>query len=454
MIGILKLGLHAVKNTTRDKQFHGVWTVYRKEQGRLVLVSPFYGLTFMFASRSITEMIHLSVSELIETGEIKKLGPPENWPAERHGEVDLWLACLLEMLRSNNFTEELVENFLWYIGSVPFEEWPEEIKSLVSRATQMDKSEKYRFLTESTGDKRWAGKLLKSSQLNRSEIRKEFQGRSIPIIFLPLGGEEKGVLAQMCLLAYRQLRERGQEDDTLLGYVQEYIQGIVGYSLSKMGIKSVSARDVSERILSYLLERYSVPVSYGSFSSYIRKYAQRVINQETGSEFTMDTDFFQDSLEKREFQDWQSGEDELSTGFIEGPVCFSKKDGYAEKKYTVQEAAKVIDCREDWLYYQLRTGKIAGYEPQEIITEQEMIIRNVGNTRLDKKALKKLKELYELKVARGYVSKETKKKYPPLAERVAEERGTKLRAAQRWIKRRLDKGMTLDEILREAGIKR
>ena len=449
MIEILKLGLKAVKDTTQDKQVYGVWTVYRKDQGRYILTSPFYGLIFMFASRSIPEMIHPSVIELIETGEIKKLGPPEGWTSERHGEVDLWLACLLKMLRNNNFSEDLVEKFLWYISNVPFEDWSEEIKSLVSQVTQMDKSEKYRFLAESAGDKKRARKLLESSQLNRSEIKKEFQGRNIPIIFLPPGGEEKGVLAQMCLWAYRQLRDQGREDNTLLGHVQKYIRGAVVDFFIKKGIEKPPARvvrNVSETILSHLLERYSVPSSYGSFSSYIRRCAPGFVSQETGSEFTMDTDFFQDSLEKKEFQDWERRERENGeeygglAGQNEEVIPFPDKEGC-----TVPEAARIIGCKEGWLYYQLRTGKIEGYEPEEIITEQETITRNRGNTILGNEAVEELEVLYLLKKASEKSS---------IAKIIAKKRRTELRAAQAWKKRRLDKGMSLAEILFEAGVKR
>lgn len=152
---------------------------------------------------------------------------------------------------------------------------------------------------------------------------------------------------------------------------------------------------------------------------------------------------FQGSIDKREFQKWQSGNTDGNLA-----VSIKSKDGY-----TVQEAAWIIGCSEDWLYYQLRTGKISGHLPQTIITEQATITRNRGNTRLDENALEQAKKLFELKVARAKLG-EKGLNGEGLAKLIADKRNTGLRSAQRWIQRRLEKGMSLSDILREAGIKR
>lgn len=444
MIEILKLGIKAIKRSSKVKEIHGVWTVYRKKQGRYVLTSPFYNLTFLFiANHNMFEEMRPSLRELTETGQIKKLGMPENWPAERYGEVNLWIACLVEKLRTKNFPEELIERFFWFITKVPPEKHPEEVSILVDQVSQMGKVEMYRFLAESTGDEKWARKLIKSSQLNRSEIKKEFQGRNIPIIFLPPGEEEKGVLAQMCLWAYRQLKERGKESDDLLIYLQEYVEKVVIGFLQSKGIRGISIRDISESVLGYLIEKYGTPFSYGSFSEYIRRCAQRFINEEIGTEAKIGTEMLQSSMDKREFQKWQSGN-------IDGNLAASTK---SKDSYTVKEAAQIIRCREDWLYYQLRTGKISAHLPQTIITEQTTITRNRNNTRLDKNAIEQAKKLFELKVARAKLG-EKGLNGEGLAKLIADKRNTGLRAAQRWIKRRLEKGMSLPDILHESGINR
>lgn len=456
MIEIFKEGLWAAKEATAEKSKRGGWTVYIKGQNRRILIG--YGLRFMFSYRPLMEMILPPASEMVGAGDVPV---PEDTTRERLAHVNLWTACFLEMLKEQGLHEDGVLKLVAYISVTPLEQMHEEVRELLEKVPQTTKKQYY-FLFERIDDKQWVDKLLERSRLDRAEIKKAFSGRQIPIIFMQNKGGEEAELAQMCLWAMRQGKKLNEIEQFLYDFVSETITTFIkkkrtseqkreSYSTLEEGHYKSKTRETEDFITTgdivsdtylHILKHWETPFSQGSFYSYIYRCAAGFYSKELGKENRVwwrgdNTGF---AIERKTCQKWLKASKPL--GFAT-PVMLNSEAvwHHGQDYYTVYQAAEEIGCTEDWLYYQLRKGKLVSCPQTKMVTEQITIIKR-NDIDLTYKAVKEAEELFYLSVLRK----------ADFTQLVATRRNTGRRAAQRWVKRRVDQGRGFKEIVSEAGI--
>ncbi len=405
MLDKLTSGLELVKNMTpehKKKTAHG-WEAITLAPDRYLLRG--HSLSIAFYKQSIPAMILPCVLDAINNG---TLGKPEDWPYEYHAQVSMWTACLYFILLNKGLDQEEAEAFISELANIPWEELSQWARDILTEVPQ-SKSGMFNFLIKATGDELQVRKLLDESQLDRKKLRQVFQrsGGTGSIICLSCMTRDDTVLAQMCLLAWRQ----GKKDEELLRFVHRYI-------------RKVTSDDVAMTVVSHLIEKWETPLYPGSFNNFIRKCIHGVSKNEQGSDIASS-----EAVEAKEALNYS-------------PKKRKQARFYCDR-YTVAQASGIIGCSTRWLYNQINAGNLPNAEVniERHITEQETIEKRSYSINDD--CLRDAINLYR---------KATDSTRAELVKYVARKRAIGIRGAQKWIKTREDQGKSLQEIAIEAGL--
>jgi hypothetical protein len=280
--------------------------------------------------------------------------------------------------------------------------------------------------------------------------------RDVPLIILP-DTREEDVIAQMCTLACQQ----GHQGEKLISYLTCYIGRVLWGDFLP---------EDSETVFNHLILHWGVPRYRNGFRAYIRRIATDFEKQgkiERKDLYSEESAGSEDRNEDEEQEDVEEGSEESNEGWKQK----GKKEGYRQissdgprfKKVespefplAVKDAAKLLFQRdpgtastesvvERWLYYQFkrkgrnkvpnalaRPGRIGKITPEGVCIRRDWF-------QLDEEGFKEAERLWKIKCGRQ-----------KLVECL--ERGKKItpRAARKWIKVRVDKGWSWEDIQNDA----
>ncbi|WP_412709206.1 hypothetical protein [Atrimonas thermophila] len=237
--------------------------------------------------------------------------------------------------------------------------------------------------------------------------------KGLPIIFFSERTEDDEVLAQMAIWAYRQGK-------TELSHLYRYLQ------------KWCRNEDLLQEVIEYLLQHWKTPRSEFSFRSYCRLLLRYWRKNLLGREVSLETDFLRPRRKR----------------FVNTPLepvfpC----SVFEAALFLSMEFPEEPESIKKWLYRKMERGAIPGCIAGFSVSED-------GYTR-DKRMFQLTEEGFEK--ARELLREKNNKKHfeetrSAVVKIVMKQRNVGRRAAQRWVKRRLDAGKDWEEIAEELGL--
>jgi hypothetical protein len=414
VLEFLQQQLDAPKGHIPEYLSAGGWQVFSlpgPKYGGLSRVLTGHGLHFRFESFTPGECLYPSPAHLLMWCKLRG----DNKLTEEVVTDNIFLvhrlnvlihAAVLKLGREGELTPEDVEAVKrWEREGFAEEDW-ELVKGWITRSGfisgfNWDNIQQQLHILKEFLPPKEVERLTEEAYPPIKDFEKRFKGRNVPVIYLALDAPEE-MLAQMCTWAYRQ----GWGDGDHINYLYQYVE------------KLIRKGDVNS-IVFHLLRNWRSPLGRQSFNTYIRSLAKETELQKTGAgrEIHAEPEFTPPAESQLDF-----------------PLTVEKAAGLLNQDALTDKPQNVLR----WLYDQLARGKVpnAGYSDQRVTPEGIRFQKN--RYLLNKKGLEIAKDLWF-----------RKKVKPTLAKHLAKTKGITLRAAQKWIKTRLDKGKSLREIAEE-----
>lgn len=225
----------------------------------------------------------------------------------------------------------------------------------------------------------------------------------LPIIFVDDNTQDEEVLAQMCLWGYRQTKE------------EAYVAHLLDYTRRVLG------KENPTDVVSHVLAHWHSPVSRYSFSNYLKRVSFGLREKPPGEEITVEIPQKKGCKKKAK------------------PPLPSFPMPLIEASFRLLERVPYLQLSREAVYRRLLRAVKKGILPS--IEEDEHRIAKDGTVALRKSFF--LSEEGFNKAVEFLQETEGKK---AIVREYVRLRGVTRRSAERWLKRRLDQGKTLEEI--------
>lgn len=251
------------------------------------------------------------------------------------------------------------------------------------------------------------GRLLKKYGLESWSFSKpSLEDLQLPIIFIGGSSSKEEILAQMEIWACR------KHKDLKLNHLYSYLS------------KWIQDEDLRQEVAASLIENWKTPLSKFSFREYCKQLCLSF------------------SRPKREIATNLENYGSKTYGHSKLELQFPCSVSSAALALSAQ-VNKSPETIKRWLYRQMEKGVIPGCSSSLVVAD-DGFAKEKRSYRLDESGFQKALDLLKAEA-----EDEIKKKRGLLIEYLMEKRGVGRRAAQRWLKRRLDAGKSWEEIYRE-----